>query len=193
MLCGAGLLGIIWGGGTEHDTGEAQKTESPPPPAPEKTAEKPKPAAPAPAPNPDAKLVTEDIVVGTGDTAESGDTLSMKYTGKLLDGTEFDSTTKHGDKPFTFPIGAGRVIKLDIFDRANADTGHQHKRSRDDAADILGLHAQPVSFLQRSRAFVEADHERRAQDQPHQHKQPNFNFRSRFHIKMSVPSGQRCH
>lgn len=111
MLCGAGLLGIIWGGGTEHDTGENQKTESPPPPAPEKTAEKPKPAAPAPTASSDAKLVTEDLVVGTGETAEAGDNLSMKYTGTLLDGTEFDSTAKHGDQPFKFQLGAGRVIR----------------------------------------------------------------------------------
>jgi FKBP-type peptidyl-prolyl cis-trans isomerase len=53
----------------------------------------------------------EDVVVGTGDTAENGDTLSMKYTGKLENGAEFDSTAKHGDQPFKFPLGAGRVIK----------------------------------------------------------------------------------
>ena len=110
ILCGAGLLGIVWGGGTEHDTGEGQKTESPPPPAPEKEKTKPKPD-PAPAASSDAKLDIKDIVVGTGAVAESGDTLSMKYKGTLLDGTEFDSTAAHGDKPFTFPIGGGRVIK----------------------------------------------------------------------------------
>ena len=117
MLCGAGILGIVWGNGTEHDTGEAPKTESPPPDKVDtKNKKKDKKEEPAPqpsaaAPNPDAKVTIEDVVVGTGDTAEAGDTCSMKYEGKLLDGTEFDSTAKHGDKPFTFPLGGGRVIK----------------------------------------------------------------------------------
>jgi peptidylprolyl isomerase/FKBP-type peptidyl-prolyl cis-trans isomerase FkpA len=113
MLCGAGLLGIVWGNGTEHDTGENPRTESPPPPPPEKVEKKKPEPTPAPTASSasDAKLITQDVVVGTGDTAESGDTLSMKYTGKLLDGTEFDSTTKHGDQPFKFQLGAGRVIK----------------------------------------------------------------------------------
>lgn len=106
MLCGAGLLAVIWGGGTERDSGESPKTESPPP-----EVKKKKESPPAPAADPNAKLVSEDLVVGTGDTAESGDNLSMKYTGTLVDGTEFDSTAKHGDQPFKFQLGAGRVIK----------------------------------------------------------------------------------
>jgi len=40
---------------------------------------------------------------------QSGDTLSMHYRGTLEDGTEFDKS--YGRGPFTFPIGAGRVIK----------------------------------------------------------------------------------
>lgn len=114
ILCGAGLLGIVWGGGTEHDTGEAPRTESPPPPAPDKNEKKKKEPAAEPAPSAapsNAKLAMEDLVVGTGETAEAGDNLSMKYAGTLLDGTEFDSTAKHGDQPFKFQLGAGRVIK----------------------------------------------------------------------------------
>jgi FKBP-type peptidyl-prolyl cis-trans isomerase len=38
-----------------------------------------------------------------------GDTLSMHYRGTLEDGTEFDKS--YGRGPFTFPLGAGRVIK----------------------------------------------------------------------------------
>ena len=40
----------------------------------------------------------------------SGDTLHMHYTGTVLEGAEFDSSVKRG-KPFTFPLGGGRVIK----------------------------------------------------------------------------------
>ena len=33
----------------------------------------------------------------------------MHYTGKLLDGTVFDSSVERG-QPFSFPLGVGRVI-----------------------------------------------------------------------------------
>ena len=51
---------------------------------------------------------------GTGATAKSGDTVAMNYTGKLLDGTTFDSNVdpkfQHVD-PFVFTIDGGQVIK----------------------------------------------------------------------------------
>ena len=51
---------------------------------------------------------------GTGAVAKSGDTVEMNYTGKLVDGTAFDSNVdpkfKHVE-PFVFTIGAGQVIK----------------------------------------------------------------------------------
>lgn len=48
---------------------------------------------------------------GTGDRAvKSGDTISVNYTGKLMDGTKFDSSLDRGT-PFTFTIGQGQVIK----------------------------------------------------------------------------------
>ncbi|KAJ8045377.1 Peptidyl-prolyl cis-trans isomerase FKBP2 [Holothuria leucospilota] len=40
----------------------------------------------------------------------NGDTISMHYTGTLLDGTEFDSSYPRG-QPLTFKVGTGRVIK----------------------------------------------------------------------------------
>lgn len=55
-------------------------------------------------------LVTEDLVVGTGAAAQSGDTVSVNYTGWLTDGTQFDSSYDRG-QPFTFQIGVGGVIQ----------------------------------------------------------------------------------
>ncbi|EDO40282.1 predicted protein, partial [Nematostella vectensis] len=39
-----------------------------------------------------------------------GDSLHMHYTGKLEDGTEFDSSIPRGE-PFVFTLGTGQVIK----------------------------------------------------------------------------------
>ena len=43
--------------------------------------------------------------------AKDGDTVSVLYTGKLQDGTEFDSSAKHGNEPIEFILGKGMVIK----------------------------------------------------------------------------------
>jgi FKBP-type peptidyl-prolyl cis-trans isomerase len=42
--------------------------------------------------------------------AMNGDIVSVHYTGRLTDGTEFDSSVKRG-QPITFPLGQGRVIR----------------------------------------------------------------------------------
>ena len=47
---------------------------------------------------------------GSGDRAEIGMIVSVHYTGKLEDGTVFDSSIPRG-QPFTFTLGAGQVIK----------------------------------------------------------------------------------
>ena len=47
---------------------------------------------------------------GSGDRAEIGMSVSVHYTGKLEDGTVFDSSIPRG-QPFTFTLGAGQVIK----------------------------------------------------------------------------------
>lgn len=41
--------------------------------------------------------------------ARKGDTVSVHYTGKLEDGTVFDSSVERG-QPIQFPLGTGRVI-----------------------------------------------------------------------------------
>lgn len=47
---------------------------------------------------------------GSGDSAETGMSVSVHYTGRLEDGTVFDSSIPRG-QPFTFTLGAGQVIK----------------------------------------------------------------------------------
>jgi FKBP-type peptidyl-prolyl cis-trans isomerase len=47
---------------------------------------------------------------GTGQEAKAGDTVEVHYTGTLKDGTVFDSSKKPGRRPFSFPLGAKKVI-----------------------------------------------------------------------------------
>ena len=54
-------------------------------------------------------LVILDLVVGEGEEAIPGKTVTVNYTGKLENGEQFD--TSIGRAPFSFPLGAGRVIK----------------------------------------------------------------------------------
>jgi FKBP-type peptidyl-prolyl cis-trans isomerase FkpA len=53
----------------------------------------------------------EDVQVGTGATAETGKAVSVLYTGRLTDGTKFDSSADRGNQPLEFTLGEGRVIK----------------------------------------------------------------------------------
>ncbi len=55
------------------------------------------------------ELVKEDTQVGSGTEAVKGKTITVNYTGKLVDGTVFDSSV--GKQPFTFVLGGGQVIK----------------------------------------------------------------------------------
>jgi FKBP-type peptidyl-prolyl cis-trans isomerase len=56
-------------------------------------------------------LIIEDIVVGEGAEAESFDKVTVDYTGKLSDGTVFDSSKNPGREPFVFTVGVSMVIK----------------------------------------------------------------------------------
>jgi peptidylprolyl isomerase len=51
-----------------------------------------------------------DIVVGTGATAVPGSLVKVHYSGFLTNGAKFDSSRDRGE-PFSFPLGAGQVIK----------------------------------------------------------------------------------
>jgi FKBP-type peptidyl-prolyl cis-trans isomerase len=52
----------------------------------------------------------EKLVSGTGPSPNTGDTVSVHYTGWLTNGAKFDSSVDRGD-PFEFVLGCGQVIK----------------------------------------------------------------------------------
>jgi peptidylprolyl isomerase len=55
-------------------------------------------------------LIVQDVIVGTGAEAKSGDSVTVQYVGVLFaNGKEFDSSWKGGE-PFTFDLGSGGVI-----------------------------------------------------------------------------------
>ena len=51
------------------------------------------------------KVITE----GTGAIPKSNDVVLVNYHGKLINGKEFDSSAKRGDKPAKFPVN--RVVR----------------------------------------------------------------------------------
>jgi len=54
-------------------------------------------------------LYYRDMTVGTGTTVANGQQLSMRYTGWLADGTQFDSNVN--GSPYGFRLGVGAVIE----------------------------------------------------------------------------------
>ncbi len=63
-----------------------------------------------PAINKAPELKIEDIALGQGVEAKSGDTLVVHYEGALQNGDKFDSSVDRG-QAFTFVLGSGQVIK----------------------------------------------------------------------------------
>jgi FKBP-type peptidyl-prolyl cis-trans isomerase len=55
-------------------------------------------------------LLVEDFVIGQGEEAKIGSEVSIHYRGTLDDGTVFDTSRKR-NRPYTFTLGEGRVIK----------------------------------------------------------------------------------
>jgi FKBP-type peptidyl-prolyl cis-trans isomerase len=56
------------------------------------------------------ELKIEDITVGAGEEARTGNTVSVHYKGTLLNGTTFDSSYDRGT-PFSFTLGQNSVIQ----------------------------------------------------------------------------------
>ncbi len=107
------------------DDGDGDGETTPPPAAQEETETEPtpaeqrealkdtstKPEIPRPTGSPPRRLRTEDIVRGKGPAAKPGDTITAHYAGVTFStGEEFDASWNRGE-PFTFPLGAGKVIE----------------------------------------------------------------------------------
>lgn len=82
----------------------------------EETDEKGNPLAtptPTVTPTPDLSefsVEKEDIKVGKGKAAKSGDTVEVHYVGTLTNGTQFDSSRERGQR-YSFTIDGGNVIE----------------------------------------------------------------------------------
>jgi peptidylprolyl isomerase len=69
-----------------------------------------KPEVTVPEGDPPAGLQIEDVKVGDGPTAKSGDMVTVQYVGvSYSTGKQFDASWDRGE-PFTFPLGQGQVI-----------------------------------------------------------------------------------
>jgi FKBP-type peptidyl-prolyl cis-trans isomerase len=73
------------------------------------------PQNPNPSPPPNGaqgEVKIEDLIMGKGVEVKMGDTVTMHYTGTLLDGTKFDSSHDHeGNKPLISMIPNTRLIQ----------------------------------------------------------------------------------
>ena len=59
---------------------------------------------------PPTKLVTKDLIVGTGPEAKAGESVTVNYVGALYKGGKvFDASWKRHE-PFSFVLGKGQVI-----------------------------------------------------------------------------------
>jgi peptidylprolyl isomerase len=69
-----------------------------------------KPVVELPGGEPPADLEVEDLMVGDGEEAQAGRTVSVHYVGVAFsNGKEFDSSWNRREA-FEFPLGAGKVI-----------------------------------------------------------------------------------
>ena len=57
-----------------------------------------------------SELKIVDTVAGEGEAVKAGDQVRVHYTGRLTDGTVFDSSHNRNE-PFEFKVGAGQVIR----------------------------------------------------------------------------------
>lgn len=56
------------------------------------------------------QVQAQDVTIGEGATASAGTIVSVLYTGRLADGTVFDSSEAHGNEPLVFQLGSPGII-----------------------------------------------------------------------------------
>ena len=109
LACLAAVLALAAcsdGSKKKVDLGPTPGTTSTPAPVIPST----KPVVTVPTGPPPKTLVTEDLIVGTGDFAIPGKTATINYVGvHYSTGKEFDSTWRTGH-PFPFQLGAEEVV-----------------------------------------------------------------------------------
>lgn len=106
VLVGIGLTVVLAACGDGEEAGPTETPSATPPPT---QVEGGPPAVSGEPTVTGSGLQFIDIEVGTGDSPQLGQTVEVHYTGWLSDGTKFDSSIDRG-QPFSFVIGAGRVI-----------------------------------------------------------------------------------
>jgi peptidylprolyl isomerase len=108
-MCAALALGLAACGDDDDDDAASSTTETQQS-ADVDTTKKPK--VEVPEGQPPAGLKIEDLKVGDGATARTGDTVAVHYVGvSYSTGKQFDASwDAPGQQPLTFTIGAGDVI-----------------------------------------------------------------------------------
>ena len=112
--CGSGGSSTITVGNENKADNALIKSGSPSSTTPKTPTSGPLSKAPAVTPPTGAapsKLVTNDLIVGTGPEAKAGKSVTVNYVGVLFHGgKQFDASWKRNE-PFTFTLGQGAVIK----------------------------------------------------------------------------------
>ena len=111
---------------------------------------------------PKSDLVTTDSGLqyvrtkeGEGEKVGKGKKIKAHYVGKLLDGTEFDSSVKRGT-PFEFVVGTGQVIKG--WDEALSDMKKGEKRTLIIPSDLAyGPNGRPPTIPPSSTLVFEVE------------------------------------
>lgn len=107
---------LLVGRGTDQRqlVGRSTQPPSDPQSQPPTPAQSSSAATPQPQPKPKietpAGLKIDILQAGAGVAAKTGDTVTVHYLGTLTTGEKFDASRDHG-QPFSFPLGAGQVIK----------------------------------------------------------------------------------
>lgn len=114
------IFAVSWLAGCSSNAPGTAQNEYPPPaqtPSTAASAVAPATSTPTPEATPIAKPVKTKsgleyqlFAKGTGPKAKEGDEVAVHYTGRLANGTVFDSSRDRGE-PIQFTLGSGQVIK----------------------------------------------------------------------------------